>query len=354
MSVLRRKFVPIVLAAALLVPLASCKGKGLTRNRAASIIANSNTKGVMLLRQNAKIHDYNKFIELGKAQGIFIKQRIISFGQAEWRIVRGERLLRFAKPLLVRTLLDSYISFVTPVSLQIEPTGISGYGSDDNRKVVEFTWNQVDVPGVIKQFAVTRGAGRAILQRYDDGWRVKDIKVSFAKNLSALSDAERSKIEEDIRTETARVQKISEKQRRAGELQRQRIKKCVIAHRDIKQFNSTTSNWSGRTSVQLTVTDASLRVRSTSDRGKAHRFEVPFFHIRRIGHRTALMYVDLYCAKPQNLQGGSDDIWISFSPDSFRQVQPILNAALVAWRKQCSDIYPPKKWNRRAHCQHIR
>lgn len=82
------------------------------------------------------------------------------------------------------------VSLVNPINVGVEVTGITAAPGQDNTKIVEFTWGLKDVPEPLLKVmtpllqdvsvfqaagGVKPGKGTAVMQLYDDGWRVKEI-----------------------------------------------------------------------------------------------------------------------------------------------------------------------------------
>jgi hypothetical protein len=63
----------------------------------------------------------------------------------------------------------------------IEVTGIKDTPMDKNSKVVQFTWEYIDVPEEINRYTGTTAgvhSGEALFKLYDDGWRIDGLQLN--------------------------------------------------------------------------------------------------------------------------------------------------------------------------------
>jgi hypothetical protein len=63
----------------------------------------------------------------------------------------------------------------------VEVTGIKDAPFDKDSKVVQFTWEYVDVPEPVNRYTGTTAglhSGEALFKLYDDGWRIEGLQVN--------------------------------------------------------------------------------------------------------------------------------------------------------------------------------
>lgn len=110
----------------------------------------------------------------------------------------------------------------TPASLDIEVTGIIKSG--ETSSVAEFNWRYKDLSPKVAYIASEGGSGKAVFQRYDDGWRVTEyLEFTYSQKPYALSESQVRDLEAEVASVEAR-----EKIARAREAEA-RIERIAIA-----------------------------------------------------------------------------------------------------------------------------
>lgn len=113
-----------------------------------------------------------------------------------------------------------YVELTTPVQIAIEVTGVST-SKDDVRGLAEFKWRYQDLKPYVAYLAGEGGNGKAMLQRYDDGWRIVGFTdLARSQTPYALSEAQAREMHEEVARleEQERIAKVKEAEARARRL----------------------------------------------------------------------------------------------------------------------------------------
>jgi hypothetical protein len=173
---------PEVLAV-LLVALIGCGSSELTRGKAEKIISAS--KAFSEANQHALYTLDGDDIEKGIRAGFWKKQPGF-FGESLILTPAGQKLFAtlgsqgFGQGIAVTTSALTKRRLVDITGITEAPALLSGGGTPDTVKAVEFTWlwDSNPFPGEVKAFFKDPkvGSATALLRRYDDGWRFMSME----------------------------------------------------------------------------------------------------------------------------------------------------------------------------------
>lgn len=178
--------------------LAACESGDLSREKAKSLIENS--------PEFVKV--YTEMDSLGDS---FDRGVMMGFWDTNGRPAKEvSTVIRRAQPYgNTIELLKSYTKKLDRI------TGIADtHGGEGKIKDVEYTWRYEDLHALAKSFAADGGDGRASLQLYDDGWRLKDILI-FPGDKPAVIGSDES---EEIGKVSTTIAKTKEDQDKAKEV----------------------------------------------------------------------------------------------------------------------------------------
>lgn len=167
--------------------LASC---GLTRDDVANKIRA--TQNVQNLRTT--IHLIQTWREQGQNEGLLTGMRVTDSGLSQ---------------LLTDDELDGNFGYEVRLREPIgEPSiNVTGITDDaDSIKEAQFTWTYAVIPSPLSHLAIRGGTGKAVLRRYDDGWRIETLDLNPGSEPYPLSGNE-----------------IQDQQRRVAALQAQQL-----------------------------------------------------------------------------------------------------------------------------------
>lgn len=88
-------------------------------------------------------------------------------------------------------------------NIAVDVTGITG-PDEGQIKQVEFAWSYTSMPSLAKRFAVSGGTGKAIFQKYDDGWRLKESSTQNYADAMQLTQSEMAAADADAARQTAK------------------------------------------------------------------------------------------------------------------------------------------------------
>lgn len=170
--------------------LVSCKMPGeLDRKEAAAVISKS-----FLDSPVSQVREHPSAFMDGMAEGLWDN--------------RGQRNPNAGTSIVQRA--NGYLTLATPLRRTV--TQVTGIASpvtalvveSSSMKEVQFEWAYVGAEGVIKRLAAQGGTGVAILRKFDDGWRLAEIKTTDTDKPFILTAADT--LERDsLRKEAARV-----------------------------------------------------------------------------------------------------------------------------------------------------
>lgn len=165
-GVLRTSLLVLVAAS-----ISSCGAGPLDRNKAARLLDQSPT---MLGASEVQMRRYG--FEKGVAQGMWDPRGQVAPAQAALFKGANATVLHLARPFSRKV---------------IEITGITDM-APNGPKQVEFRWGNSGLPEEARRVATAGGSGAAVLQLYDDGWRVVQIQLQNDPEPYALTPAERA------------------------------------------------------------------------------------------------------------------------------------------------------------------
>lgn len=154
-------------------------------------------------------------------------------------------------------------SISTSVDIDINITGTTDSLVGAGVKEAQFQWKYSDIPSVVKRFVIIGGVGRAYFRRYDDGWRLEDIKIKESHDPEIMS-------EKEAKEEEFELSQINERKRLITEKKNNEKKRIDNLTRKSKEKNNVlgkiTFQWEdysgvihkGRLTFNASVTDAGI------------------------------------------------------------------------------------------------
>ncbi len=110
-----------------------------------------------------------------------------------------------------------------PLTVEIDVTGITSAlpalqatADQSSIRLVEFNWQYKNVNSLLRRFCISGGSGKALFQRYDDGWRLKDVSLDIDKTPPAMSKSELN--DEQAHIDEIRKKREETRKRLLGEM----------------------------------------------------------------------------------------------------------------------------------------
>ena len=170
--------------------IVSCKKTGdLDRKQAAAVISQNLASSPVI-----QVREQPGALTDGMAEGMWDNGGQLYVDADRSIIRRSNGYLTLSSP--VQRTVTVVTGIASPLSaLAIETTSM---------KEVRFEWSYVGMQGVVKRLAAQGGTGVAILRKFDDGWRIAEIKTTDNDRPFVLSAADTIQ-RDSIRNEVARA-----------------------------------------------------------------------------------------------------------------------------------------------------
>lgn len=124
------------------------------------------------------------------------------------------------------------VEVATPVEIDVEVTGILN-SKNENSAMVEFMWRYKNIGQKIAYLAIEGGSGKAIFQKYDDGWRILDfIEFKYNNNPYALTKSQLLELETEIANQEAQEKITKATEARAREERIAKARQLIIGKWD--------------------------------------------------------------------------------------------------------------------------
>lgn len=236
---------------------------------------------------------------------------------------------------------------VTPTEINVEVTGIVDAPKEYGGKQVNFVWSYLNLPSVVKRFAVKGGEGKAHFKKYDDGWRIEKLEYKYSKDPAELTDRELaeekkeiSKIAEAKKKEADRLKKLVEKSKK----QRKILGNFVLVDDHDKNYIVTT---------EITISDVDFTYLSTT-KTKTRQWvngketTIWFGHVKNLKRKSHKLKNNKFVQygtsmslprKRGNVQGCG---WFSTNEKEFDKCHDTLSSAVAKWRVKYDEIVKRK------------
>lgn len=281
----------------------------LNRDAAADMIRSS--AQIKELTTRLQIHD-NKISD-GEKQGLWRASGKMSKYGNTW----FARRFSFGGEMRPRI---TYVELVTPVALpKIEIAGIAE--ESPSVRVAEFTWQHEALPTPIIRFAKHRGSGKGKFRKFDDGWRLEAVDLSYSNDIATLSAVEQELVDRDIKA------------------RQQYIKQSLEPSKQIYAFQHYYSVKDG-SEVTGTITDVGINFTRAPDFCMGCFAESKFVGFStldgpKMETRTRPAYRDFML----NIGSGSSGNTMYFIDELERdKVKMLLAAAIQEWRTKYWDL----------------
>jgi hypothetical protein len=219
------------------IALISCGTDEITRSKAKSLITISNEMSIV--KSEVALHKTGN--KKGIEQGMWTnRKQLTSQGNTYFKAVNY-----------------SSVNLLKPVDINLEITGITNALLGQDIKEAQFKWNYINTPSVVKRYVVAGGSGVAYLRHYDDGWRLEEIKLEYAKEPAQLSRRELDEERKAIQAiqEARRAQEERERAERKRLLRL--IKKSKKPNKIIGTFNAAGPGCKGP--IKITLSDVDVK-----------------------------------------------------------------------------------------------
>jgi hypothetical protein len=174
--------------ALILLAVTACSGSGeLTRELAASKIEQS-----VLARANGSYSMAPFGFDRGTTQGYWNPEGALT--------ERGQAIFTSVS--------RTSIAPKTPPTFLIQVTGITDAPSPAGAKEVQFTLSNNGASGPVRRFIISGGTGTAIFRKFDDGWRIENVRFQGLQDGLQLSASEAQSMREEQEAELSRRQRI--------------------------------------------------------------------------------------------------------------------------------------------------
>ncbi len=212
------------------IAISSCDQNQLSRSKAEQMI-----KGSPQARSfQTSIPFHRGGFQQGQDQGIWrVEDKAVILAEkatASIAGVSGDQYLYFTQTAAAS------ITPKEPATISISVTGITDSPGAKNVKFAQFTWQYEALPSLVKRFAVKGGNGSAVLQLYDDGWRIAQVTMAPSEEPAPLSAEEIKAVGEDEAAESSRRAELAKAASIAANKLAARIQESRSPTRVIRTF----------------------------------------------------------------------------------------------------------------------
>lgn len=227
----------------------------------------------------------------------------------------------------------------TPVKRSVSlVTGIVDFPlSPESTKEVMFEWTIPNLPSVAKRFVVSHGTGKAVMRRFDDGWRLEgNVNLENSREKRELTTSEKKEISRGRAAESARQHSEKEQNDRKTAEHQKVIEESKKRTKDLLTLTGVAGPIARRTTAdeRITVTDVDIRFPKYSSTSGIWLGNVTQIDLDE-GDPTWCSSVRITYMEGQ----GRDHAQFSFNSDAdTKQFYTVVLGAHKAWREKWASL----------------
>ena len=212
--------------------------------------------------------------------------------------------------------------------VDVKVTGVAGVPMAENVKEAQFTWGYVELPSLVKRYALQGGTGSATFRLFDDGWRLERVNTQVSNTPVTLSPKEVEEESADTQAEAERRKLAIENQ--VKHIQESRTPKKVIETFSFPTFTNLGNKlWEKPITQEIILTDVDVEFIENNNGRKMKLWFGNIWNIGEVGNSTSVA-IAAY---------SSENPWIPIDTDQRRkQFMTALKLAIESWRANFGDV----------------